>query len=295
MKFYFSLLVIFSLIFGFAGCSELNNDISEPTVVSVHKEGIGDPGSENFHTKSFQANGWNLQACAECHGADYSGGVTGSSCLTCHTTPGGPEACNTCHGDFADETLIAPPTDLLGNIETTFPGVGAHAIHAYDSKIAEVIDCFECHPAEVADDEKYVYSHVGTLPADVQFGLFTDSTRVASYNFDNNTCSNTYCHGNFVFNKADAAQNAQFAYTADQMTGNNFSPIWNIVDGTQAQCGTCHGEITEEGVFVSAVPTGHLPAELTSCVNCHAGVVDADGNIDDVTKHINGERNVFGN
>jgi hypothetical protein len=294
MKFYFSILIIISLLLGFSACSELNNDVSQPAPVSVHKEGIGDPGSENFHTKSFQANGWNLQSCAECHGAEYGGGVTGSSCLDCHTQPGGPEACNTCHGDFADGSMIAPPTDLLGNIETTIPGVGAHSIHSYGAVIAQVVDCYECHPGATGD-EKYVFSHVGALPADIQFGSFTNSNGVASYNFDNYSCANTYCHGNFVFNKADAASNAQFAYTADQMTGNNYSPIWNIVDGTQAQCGTCHGEIANDGTLVSAVPNGHLAAQLTGCVGCHPGVVDADGNIVDPVKHINGQRNVFGN
>jgi len=292
MKFYFSLLIILSLLIGFIGCSELNNDISEPSVVNVHKVGFGDPGSENFHTTAFQANGWNLKECSSCHASDYAGGLTGVSCLSCHSSAGGPEACNTCHGDFADGSRIAPPTDLLGNIETTFPGVGAHGTHAYDTQIAVIVDCFECHPS-AEGTEKFVYSHVGALPAEVQFGTFTNTNGAASYDFNNNTCSNTYCHGNFVFNKEDSDN--QFAYIADQMVGNNYSPVWNLVDGTQAKCGTCHGELAEDGTLVSAVPTGHLPSPLSGCANCHIGIVDNEGSIIDSVKHINGMSNVFGN
>ncbi len=69
------------------------------------------------------------------------------------------------------------------------------------------------------------------------------------------------------------------------MVGNNFSAKWNQVDGSQAECGSCHG----------LPPTGHQASTLTACVNCHIGVVDNQGNIIDKTKHINGVKNVFGN
>ena len=80
----------------------------------------------------------------------------------------------------------------------------------------------------------------------------------------------------------DSSSN-QFAYTADKMMGNNRSVIWNQVDGSQAVCGSCH----------NLPPDGHIANP--NCSNCHPGVVDANRNIIDQTKHINGMKNVFGN
>jgi hypothetical protein len=57
------------------------------------------------------------------------------------------------------------------------------------------------------------------------------------------------------------------------------------VDGTQATCGSCH----------NLPPIGHVEANITACSTCHQGIVDSDGNIIDTDKHINGEKNVFGN
>jgi hypothetical protein len=38
-----------------------------------------------------------------------------------------------------------------------------------------------------------------------------------------------------------------------------------------------------------------MPATIEFCGTCHTGIVDAEGNIIDTDKHINGEINVFGN
>ncbi|MBU1097402.1 MAG: hypothetical protein KKB34_13040 [Bacteroidetes bacterium] len=268
-------------------CSEINEDIAEPVTVSVHKSGITSPSSANFHGKILQQQNWNLKECAVCHGANYGGGVTNSekgNCLTCHTQSAGPEACNTCHGDFADPTRIAPPTDLAGNSGTSAKGVGAHTSHIYEMEISEPLGCFDCHANNSVQGEKYVYSHLGSLPADMA---------LADGSYDANTfkCSNTYCHGNFSFSKAESTN--KWAYTADQMTGGNFSPQWNKVDGTQAACGTCHGSIDASGTLISALPNGHTGTfKITDCVLCHPAVVDKAGKIIDPVKHINGMANL---
>jgi hypothetical protein len=64
------------------------------------------------------------------------------------------------------------------------------------------------------------------------------------------------------------------------IVGGNASPVWTA----SAACGTCHG----------LPPTGHTAATLTTCVNCHSGMIDATGTITDKTKHVNGKINVFG-
>ncbi len=251
--------------------------------INVHQDGILNPHSPDFHGKFIASNlGWDSRECGTCHSSDYSGGIASPSCLNCHTSENGPEACNTCHGDFSDPTKIAPPRALNGSLETTYAGVGAHNAHLYDNNLGSEIPCLTCHNIS---QSVYTAGHLGTDgKAEINFsGLSNKGGVNPNYSFTNNTCSDTYCHGNFVFYKDSS--NYAFAYTAATMVGSNFSPKWNQADGTQAQCGSCHG----------LPPVGHTAAELNTCVNCHQGVINAQGEIIDPSKHINGVKNVFGN
>lgn len=252
--------------------------------ISVHKEGITNPASQNFHGKFIAAKNWNLDECAQCHNSDYSGGLVSSSCLTCHNQAEGPEACNTCHGDFNNPTKIAPPRALNSSIETTYAGVGAHTTHLYDNNLGSEILCSTCHKVPQTFSE---IGHIGDDgKAELNFGrLSIQGGANPNYSFTNNTCSDTYCHGNFTFYKDSASSFYAFAYSAATMVGNNVAVKWNQVDGTQAECGSCHG----------LPPVGHTPYALSDCGGCHTGIVDAQGNIIDKTKHINGVKNVFNN
>ena len=273
------------LVFGiFAACSKLNEPIPLTPELTIHREGILDKDSPTWHGNLVRENSWNLRACQNCHSADYSGGITGSSCLTCHTQPSGPEACNTCHGDFTDPAIIAPPQDTNNYTSTDSTGVGAHVSHLYENDLGKQIPCTTCHivpqdyfdPGHAVDDP---------LPAEVIFSPLAIHNIAVNpvYDHPSATCSDTYCHGNWEFLK-DSSSN-QFAYTTDKMVGNNRSVVWNEVGVGQADCGSCH----------ELPPQGHIPAEITDCGNCHTGIVDSDGNIIDTDKHINGEKNVFGN
>ena len=281
--FRYSILTILIGIF-VAGCSDVRKDISTTApVVSVHKPGNLDVTSPDFHGNIVRQNNWSMKECQQCHAADYTGGNTGASCFKCHTSSKGPEACNTCHGDFHDPSNIAPPRDTKGNYETSADGVGAHQNHLY-SHLGKAVTCNTCHVVPASLDAK---GHIDSpLPAEVNLTGLADSNiaKNASFNPSSMTCSNVYCHGNFEFKKSDAVPTNQFAYTADKMVGNNFSPVWNKVDGSQAKCGTCHG----------LPPTGHIQTPITACYLCHEGVVDRDGNIIDKDKHINGYKTVRG-
>lgn len=329
-KFYFTLIMVLGLIF--FSCSDLQQDITLPSKVSVHgvnvynpssatyhglsvkektlesckqchasnfsggiagvnclkcheavdvhKEGILDHDSEAFHGDYVGEKGWNLSICSQCHGKQYQGGVAAVACIKCHTNPGGPEACNTCHGNFNDPTKIAPPRDLEDGTETTESGVGAHSAHLYNVKFTSNVKCSDCHIVPVS------YSAVGHIDnsegAELTFGKISNY-EIGSATYDNGTlkCSNTYCHGGFAFNKSNSQY--QSFYTADKIEGNNLQPIWNKVDGTQAECGSCHG----------LPPKGHIESDLKSCATCHIGVVDKYGKIIDATKHMDGKINVF--
>ena len=279
---------------GFSDCSQCHaSDFSGGTAnaactdchasIGTHKEGILDPNSPDFHGKFIANNlGWDMRDCGTCHSSDYSGGTASPSCLNCHTQEDGPEACNTCHGEFTDPTKIAPPTALNGELVTTYPGVGAHTAHLVDNNLGNDLSCSTCHKFP---SSMYADGHLGNdNKAEIIFGELAIHSGVnPNYSFTNNTCSDTYCHGNFAFYKDSS--NYAFVYTAATMVGNNVSVKWNQVDGSQAGCGSCHG----------LPPTGHIASTLTACINCHPGVVDNQGNIINRTKHMNGVKNVFGN
>ncbi len=259
-----------------------NNAQCHPAI-NVHLTDINTVGSPNFHGTFIAGTNWNLAQCSQCHGASYAGGIVSPTCTTCHNKTGGPEACNTCHGDFNNPSKIAPPQALNNSTDSTYAGVGAHQIHlAAANKLMRNIECNECHviPAKFNSP-----GHIDNSPkAELSFGSFA-SSGISSpvYNYSTFKCSNTYCHGNFEFSR----ENSQYPiiYTADKITGNNYQPTWNKVDGTEAKCGTCHG----------LPPAGHQDANISGCALCHQGVVDIYGNIIDKTKHINGRIEVFGN
>jgi predicted CxxxxCH...CXXCH cytochrome family protein len=203
--------------------------------------------------------------CSSCHGAPPPAPHPANpDCGQCHPTmtPGGgmvityPElhidghldvvnaaACDSCHGANGQS---APPKDTTGNTATTARGVGAHAQHlTTTSAWHATINCTECHkvPAGVNDQ-----GHLDSpLPAELVFGTLAGAT--STYN--GTACSNTYCHG---------------GGTGPLKGGTKTSPIWTQVDGTQSQCGSCHG----------APPPAPHPVD-SNCASCHPTMVAGGG------------------
>lgn len=243
------------------------------------------------HYTFLKSNSYDLNSCQICHGQDYALVKVNNSCLTCHTQQNGPEACNTCHGNpaasAADLKNSAPPKGLDDETEATSPAVGAHQAHlGYFTQLTTAAVCQECHavptsfalPNHIDDNTRAEAVFVGPLGARQTEG----GARVPQvvYDFNTNTCSNSYCHGNWALRKAQSPND--FGFAAEVMTGSNAAPSW--VNSGSAPCGSCHG----------LPPTGHTPFALTACTICHQGVVDGFGNITDRTKHINGKVNVLG-
>ena len=263
-----------------------------------------------YHPAYLTANGFPLTQCQQCHGTSYTGGaVVNVSCsnpnpgipgLKCHVNPDNsaksPESCNTCHGDIsASASLVsswAPPRTIAGDTARTVRGVGAHQAH-FETDFAQQVQCQECHtvPASVS-----AAGHIDAQPyrATVGFNgplgrLVTgNGTYVPNPSYDGvaNTCSNTYCHGNWRARKATSSY--MYMYADSVMRGENASPIWTG-GSSQYACGTCHG----------LPPKGHWSVTPGTCGVCHTNqsglpIVDANGNIVDPSKHINGKINVFG-
>lgn len=286
MKYIFFYLssIIFTIYI--AGCSDLETDIPQPQKMTIHGAGIIIPSSPEFHGNLVKENNWDLTLCKDCHGANYDGGLVNKSCLNCHIYPLGPENCSTCHGST---TSNAPPKDLNGNTSTSEPGVGEHQSHLQVNSVGKSLSCSECHnvpgglftpghidsdqPAEVIMNDpraNTVTNEPTTTEYDPALQLFVPAPE---FNYSDLTCSNTYCHGYFK-------------------NGNlNNAPLWT--DPTTSECGSCHGNGSNP--LPKTESEGGSHPNSTDCYNCHGGVVDANLNIINPSKHIDGLLNLSGN
>ncbi|MDF1564543.1 MAG: CxxxxCH/CxxCH domain-containing protein [Deltaproteobacteria bacterium] len=191
-----------------------------------------------------------LLLCAACEGAPLADGVPDDlSCSTCH---GGPES-------------SAPPSALSGETATEAIGVGAHQAHLQDGAIRAALPCESCHvvPAEIG-----AAGHVDPLPAEVSFEAGLDkATGQGTWDRTTATCSEVYCHG------------------VTLAGGTTKTPVWTLVDGSQSQCGSCHGN----------PPVTPTHPAASQCHLCHRGTVAADGSIDVAGgMHIDGKLDVDG-
>jgi len=275
----FSFLLIVAL--AYQGCSQLEKEAILTPVLGVHPAGWADTtkvDTVNFHGKYIYLNKkWNLSECRSCHGSDYAGGNTGTSCLTCHINSNGPENCRTCHGGVSGHAN--PPRALNGDTLTTSLGVGAHMTHLYNTKWSAAVACEECHVDFNGFNDPL---HIGTNPngiAEITFGPLARDTINGPirpnpvWERTEAKCSSVYCHGTFKAGNVNAFG------------------IWT--NSTSVVCGTCHGDP------VTNNPTPGYPNNVvqphfafmtqTFCYVCHASVINSQGIFIDKDKHINGE------
>ncbi len=234
-------------------------NISQPL---VHLAGPMDVHSPNFHGQDIRKKAWSMESCKLCHGADYGGGSSESSCNKCHHP--NPEECNLCHGGKDG----APPPDLNDHTETSYRGVGAHTIHLKGSEISEPVECEACHivPKEMHDPD-HVYS---AEPAEVVFsGLAIELGAEPVWETQTGTCKNVYCHGNFP-------------------SGNKMNaPLWTGYDPNADSCSlTCHGMPPVDGKTRSGFKHS---SKVPQCWYCHIDVIDKENNFYDKSTHINGK------
>ena len=278
-------------------CSDLKEDISASAPeIALHKDGIVNPSSPNFHGNLVANANWDMKQCQQCHASNYNGGTAGTSCYNsgCHNTPGGPEACNTCHGDFVNPLLVAPPRALNGAILPSDRGVGAHTKHLSGNQIGKAVECTECHtlPNGYADPihidqnpgAELVFGNLANLSTNVpggfnyqpSLGNFNPSS---TFDFNTGTCANSYCHGYFK-------------------NGNLTNIVSFTAQSNGSACGTCHGDPATGNPLPLSVNQGGTHPPTQNCELCHADVVSVQGGnytIIDKSKHINGKLNIFGN
>ena len=217
-------------------------------------------------------------ACGSCHGLPPPAPhPTSTQCQACHSPTAGPGMtiasaathidgvvqtsngdCLMCHGSMATGSS-SPPLDTSGSSDSTRRGVGAHASHINATlAIARPVACNECHLVPMDRDSP---GHLDSqLPAEITFGPVARSNGAGpSYEPATQTCRNNYCHG------------------ATLPGGQATSPLWTRVDGSQASCGSCHG---------NPPPAPH-PSDLR-CELCHLPTAGSNQTIADASTHLDG-------
>ena len=168
-------------------------------------------------------------------------------------------ACEVCHGDTDS---AAPPPDADGAVDTNLMSVGAHETHDDGGPVSGPVACDACHPVP-GNGAWAVKGHIDDEAGEVTFGgLAVHDGNSPTWDGGNGTCSNTFCHG------------------ASSSGGTNTTPVWNVVDGTQAACGTCHGNPPD-------APHPNFPG-AENCENCHGSVAGPGMTIIDTARHIDG-------
>lgn len=250
-----TIIVIFgmtvSMLLFISSCTEK----AEPP---IHPDDWTVSNSSFYKGRVLWGNGWDFQHCQSCHGKDFAGGNVDKSCYSCHEE--GVEACYTCHGDYTTK-MPYPPNSIFNQADSTLISVGAHKAHM-ESQIA-VVTCNQCHivPQNYLDS-----GHLGDdNTAEITFGdLATDGGGLTPvWDRDSATCTSVYCHGAFTFGK---------------VMGNDTTTIWTLPGSVK--CGDCH----------DLPPEGHFGIGSNQCSSCHSSVVDANGNIIDKSKHVNGQK-----
>jgi predicted CxxxxCH...CXXCH cytochrome family protein len=277
------LIVVVGVLFN--SCSKLQDNVLTPvqSQSDIHPSGWGTQSSANFHGGYLKSNSYDMTTCTSCHGSDLAGGIAKVSCYKCHQGSGGTLACNTCHGSALNP---APPKDLSGDSLVTSPTVGAHQNHlVVDGPFAEV-RCSSCHLVPQAagpglhpngSKPSVLFSGVSVTETNAPSSQYYDSsmpTVIPSPSFNPQTlqCSNTYCHGNFK-------------------GGNDFSPKWMVLDGSQDSCGSCHA-VPPHGAVNGIVPVYQGPS-AQNCYLCHSPMMDKNG-IQDSSLHVDGKLELYG-
>lgn len=181
-------------------------------------------------------------------------------CDACHGNVVG--SCISCHGGV-DNLTGAPPQGVEGELLTTELAVGAHTTHVEGGQFAEAVECSSCHVVPI-DPDAPNHRDLDPIPEIIWGGI---SGASSSWDRNNATCSDTYCHGNF--------------------TGGNSlnAPIWT--GDSQADCGSCH-DVGSNPANLLGVHEEHVSYFGLLCTDCHSTVIDSTLAIINKGLHING-------
>jgi predicted CxxxxCH...CXXCH cytochrome family protein len=221
------LLLIAGMIL-IAGCGSSKKNDSAP--FDADKGQHPENWLTSGHPAAAQADS---SVCMECHGDDFSGGISRVACSSCHTN-GNPLTvtnCASCHGKPPAGT--AAPNRTGAHNTTT--GHFAPAVVLQDS-------CNTCHNGAGTGTVNH-YNGV----VDIQFlSTYSAKSGTAVFNADG-TCSKVSCHGG-------------------QTTPNWYTGSINVA----TQCTSCHAYGTSEyNSFSSGQHDFHVNTMGKACIVCH--------------------------
>ena len=190
-----------------------------------HLQGWENPAAAAAHGRYLKTKGWQLQECASCHGSSFTGGTSGQSCFTCHSSYPHP---------------------------ANFAGTSGHPLYLYNQNYP-FAQCQTCHGATYAGGSV-------TNVSCMQSGCHVD----ASNNPKSPEACNT-CHG--VFNAAAndllsaAPPKSVLRETASTArgVGAHQKHLKTGVVGKSVKCEECH---TAPSQVFSPGHLGTLPAEV---------------------------------
>lgn len=225
--------------------------------------------------------------CADCHGADLRGGLTGVGCDSCHQTSaetapgeGWRTDCTFCHGGTDADTTGAPPADTLGETLITALSFPPHRAHTDESGVIHApYDCAECHvkPADALSPGHFLWPEDTTHPADPngvlvaenavdEPGTITNQWSGARIDASTGSCT-VYCHGDGrPGNNGTILETASITTcTACHPDSSSSSTTLSTMSGEHRrhvsegiECSECHADVTSNGQDLVQPPTHHV-------------------------------------
>ncbi|HEY5955751.1 MAG TPA: hypothetical protein VIV60_04325, partial [Polyangiaceae bacterium] len=190
--------------------------------------------------------------CADCHGDVVDANrhfVNAALHVNGRVDVRVPNQCSACHG--SNDDTGAPPPDLLGNLEPSATGIGAHVQHLNATETHAAVACQECHRVpETVDEEGHIDADGH---AEVTFGrLARTAGAQPEYVRERASCTSSYCHG-------------------------KVSGTWTAPRESAEACGSCH-----------ALPPPSPHPQQTECSHCHGRVIGVGQGIVSPNLHVNG-------
>lgn len=216
-------LFIMMLVLGIVGCGDPNSQVSFDPDTGQHIAGWYPMGHKNAASTS-------TTPCTECHASDFSGGISGVSCASCHLTAGN-FSCSQCHN--------YPPNQ------------GAHPKHNLAG-----VSCLACHSDTIGTSRHTDATDYINISAEYY-------SKNAAASFSSGLCSNVRCHGGPKTQSAAQADLNPPGYTNTQ------TPAWTSGTAVTA-CTACHVLGTADyNSYYSGEHKKHVYGEGVACTSCH--------------------------
>jgi len=301
-----AICLLCAMIFFNAGCSSPNAQSSSSfnPETGLHVAGWTDP---SMHGQSAKSAADGFFSCEECHGSNYTGGISAVQCSTCHggsaphptswitgaythtnTNTGNASVCAQCHANGTNSPVSPPsPAAPAGTAPGCFNSTLCHAEPA----------CGTCHviPPNGSASPNIAGSHAPHMSANssiacstCHFGAgsgtplhqngvvdvildtaYNAKSGTATFNSGALTCSNIVCHG------GSRTQTASQGSANPPQSTPGQTPVWG--SGTidvNSQCTLCHvlgssAGNPENNSYYSGQHQLHVYEQNRACTVCH--------------------------